>query len=184
METEHDMQMRCCRAFTQRAFTQRVFIQRAFTQRMLAALVLCSLCCAGLAARGQLKDGLYTATHQQLDVVKIVLAQEDAWNRGDLDGFLSRLKDDPETLAVLATRIKGVGNIRSAFRINFPNHESMGTIAYSDVEARELGEKFALATGKYHLERSKKGGGPADGTFTEIMEKTPQGWMIIFNETT
>jgi ketosteroid isomerase-like protein len=151
----------------------------------MAALVFCAFSWVALAPRAQQqKDGLYTASHQQLDVVKIVVAQENAWNSGDLDGFLSPLKDDPETQAMLASPVKGVANIRAAFRINYPNRESMGMVAYSSVEARELGENYALATGKYHLERSRKGGGPADGTFTEVFEKTPQGWKIIFSETT
>ncbi len=139
---------------------------------------------AAAAQQEQPKDKLYTATHQQLAVVKIVLAQETAWNKGDLDGFLAGFKDAADTQAVLGNRAVGMTEIRGAFHVNYPNRESMGVLAYSDVEARELGENFALATGRYHLDRSKKYGGPADGTFTEVMEKTPQGWRIIFDETT
>jgi len=148
-----------------------------------AALCCGALACAAALGRAQ-QDKLYTATHQQLEAVKVVVAQEAAWNNGDLDGFLARFKDDPGTEAVLGTPAKGLANIRSAFHTNYPNRESMGLIGYSDVEARELGENYALATGKYHLERSKKAGGPADGTFTEVLEKTPKGWQIIFSETT
>lgn len=146
-------------------------------------MTLCAAAGMALAAHAQ-KDGLYTATHNQLQAVKVVLAQESAWNKGDLDGFLSYFKDAPETQVILGASAKGLETIRSAFRINYPNRDAMGVIAYSDVEARELGEKFCLATGKYHLERSKKGGGPAEGTFTEILEKTDKGWQIIFSETT
>jgi hypothetical protein len=146
-------------------------------------VVCIALCCVAVA-QDQPKDKLYTATHEQLAVVRIVLAQEASWNRGDLDGFLTAFKDAPDTQAVLGARARGLAEIRSAFHTNYPSRESMGSIAYSDVEARELGENFTLATGKYHLDRSKKNGGPADGTFTEVMEKTPQGWQIIFAETT
>ncbi len=145
------------------------------TSMILAAVVM-------LSARGQ--DKLYTASHQQLEVVKVVLAQQAAWNKADLDGFLSRFKDAPDTVAVLGVPVRGLAGIRSAFRTNYPNRETMGAIEYTDVEARELGETFALATGKYHLERSKKGGGPAEGTFTEVFEKTATGWLVIFSETT
>ena len=157
---------------------------RSFSQAGIATLLFCALSCVAVPAYAQKQDKLYTATHQQLEAVKIVLAQEAAWNKGDLDGFISHFKDDPETQVVLGTPAKGLANIRSAFKTNYPNRESMGVLDYSDVEARELGENYALATGKYHLERSKKTGGPADGTFTEILEKTPKGWQIIFSETT
>jgi uncharacterized protein (TIGR02246 family) len=156
---------------------------RSLSRSGIAALLFCTLMCAAVPGPAQ-KDKLYTATHQQLEAVKVVLAQEAAWNRGDLDSFISHFKDDPETQVVLGNPAKGLANIRSAFKTNYPNRESMGTLDYSDVEARELGENYALATGKYHLERSKKTGGPADGTFTEILEKTPKGWQIIFSETT
>jgi ketosteroid isomerase-like protein len=155
---------------------------RSFNRLRTVAIFLCALPVVHGAAQQQ--DKLYTATHQQLEVVKVVLAQETSWNKGDLDGFLSRFKDAADTQVVLGARAVGLNNIRGAFRVNYPNRETMGLISYTDVEARELGENFALATGKYHLERSKKGGGPADGTFTEVMEKTPQGWQIIFSETT
>lgn len=143
------------------------------------ALVFCAA--AGLA---QNPDPLFTATRQQLDVVKIVLQQQDAWNKGDLDSYLSHYKDGQDTQAVLATLVRGVDNIRAAYRSNFPNKDSMGAIEDSEVEVRALGDNFALATGKYHLSRNKKAGGDVSGTFTEVFEKTPAGWKIIFSEST
>ena len=132
----------------------------------------------------QSSDPLFTATRQQLDVVKIVLKQRDAWNKGDLDAYLSYYKNAPDTQAVLATLVRGLDNIRAAYRLNFPNKESMGEIDDSDVGVRALGDNFALATGRYHLTRSKKAGGAAEGTFTELFEKTSAGWQIIFSEST
>ena len=137
-----------------------------------------------LQATAQSGDQLYTATRLQLDVTKVLVAQENAWNRGDLDGFLAHYKDDAETEAVLAGPVRGMTNIRAAFHANYPTRESMGQIENSEVTVRALGEKFALATGKYHLIRSKKGGGEAVGTFLSIMEKTDTGWRIIFTENT
>jgi uncharacterized protein (TIGR02246 family) len=153
------------------------------TAALLQSVICTGLCCAAVA-QDHPKDKLYTATHEQLAVVRIVLAQETAWNKGDLDGFLAGFKDAPDTQAVLGNRAVGLMDIRNAFHNNYPNRDAMGILAYSDVEARELGENYALATGRYHLDRSKKYGGPADGTFTEVMEKTPKGWQIIFDETT
>jgi uncharacterized protein (TIGR02246 family) len=137
-----------------------------------------------VALAAQQPDQLYTATHEQLDVTKVVLAQQEAWNKGDLDAYVSHYKDGADTEAVLNGPVLGLTNIRSAYHINFPNRESMGTIEDSEVTVRELGPSFALATGKYHLERSKKGGGEAVGTFTQIFEKTAAGWQIIFSQNT
>lgn len=151
---------------------------------LLALAAFAGLSIVAVPGRGQSSDPLFTATRQQLDVVKIILAQQQAWNKGDLDGYLSHYKDAPDTQAVLASLVRGVENIRAAYRQNFPNKESMGSIEDTDIDVRALGDTYALATGKYHLTRSKKSGGPIEGTFTELFEKTSAGWQIIFSQST
>jgi uncharacterized protein (TIGR02246 family) len=139
---------------------------------------------APLAAHAQQPDQLFTATRLQLDVTKVLLAQEAAWNRGDLDAYLAFFKDAPDTQAILGAPLRGLPAIRSRFHSSFPTRDTLGTLEQSQVEVRALGDTFALATGKYTLTRPKKSGGNADGTFIEIFEKTPTGWQIIFTETT
>lgn len=148
----------------------------------LLLLPIVFVCCAGCAA-AQNTDQLFTATRQQLDVTKIVLAQQVAWNKADLNAYLAFFKDAPDTVAMLNVPVRGLENIRTSFRGNFPSAAAMGTLEESDVEVRALGDNFALATGKYHLTRNKKAGGDTSGTFTEIMEKTAAGWRVIFSET-
>jgi len=149
-------------------------------------VTLAGLCMMLLVApaRAQNEDQLYTASKLQLDVTKVLLAQETAWNKGDLDGYLSHFKDAEDTRALLGAPVRGLQHIRDAFHNSFPNRESMGTLENSEVEVRALGENFALATGRYRLVRSKKGGGNLEGIFTEVMEKTPAGWQVIFSEST
>jgi ketosteroid isomerase-like protein len=150
----------------------------------LSALALpLVLVAASLAASAQTADQLYTASREQLDVTKVVLAQESQWNKGDLDGYLDHFKDAKDTEAVLNGPVRGLSNIRSAYHVNFPNREAMGQLEQSDVEVRELGPDFALATGRYRLNRAKHSGGDAEGTFTEIFQKTEKGWQLIFSET-
>jgi ketosteroid isomerase-like protein len=47
-----------------------------------------------------------------------------------------------------------------------------------------LSDTFAVCLGKYHLDRSKREGGPADGMFSLVLEKTDQGWKIVVDHTT
>jgi len=147
-------------------------------------LIALSAVLSPLAGFAQAPDQLYTATHQQLDVAKALLAQQAAWNRAELEAYLNFYKDAPDTQAVLAGPVRGMQSIRNAYSINFPRAETMGTLDESEVEVRALGDDHALATGHYHLTRTKKGGGDADGSFVDVFEKTPSGWKIIFSETT
>ncbi|SEG24149.1 protein of unknown function [Bryocella elongata] len=133
-------------------------------------------------AFAQSPDPLFTASRQQLDVVKVVLAQQAEWNAGDLDKYLSHFKDAADTSMMLAGPVRGMGNIRNAFHTMYPNRDAMGELDSTEIEVRALGENFALATGNYRLARSKKSGGEVRGTFSEIFEKTPSGWKVIFSE--
>ncbi len=151
---------------------------------LFALFASCCLLLPATVDPAQTPGQLYTATREQLDVTKIVIAQENAWNKGDLDGYLSHFKDAKDTEAVLNGPVRGLENIRSAYRISFPNREVMGQLEQTEVDVRELGPDFALATGKYRLMRSKKNGGEAQGTFTEIFEKTAEGWKLVFSQNT
>lgn len=150
---------------------------------LLAATALLLLLPASLAA-AQTDGQLYTASREQLDVTKVVLAQEAEWNKGDLDGYLSHFKDAKDTEAVLNGSVRGLDNIRGAYHTAFPSKDAMGTLEQREVTVRELGPDFALATGRYHLGRTKKNGGDAEGTFTEIFEKTGKSWQLVYSQAT
>jgi ketosteroid isomerase-like protein len=60
----------------------------------------------------------------------------------------------------------------------------MGTLTFSELEARPLDANFAIVVGKYHLDRAKKDGGNAEGVFSVVLEKTDKGWKIVLDHTT
>jgi ketosteroid isomerase-like protein len=134
--------------------------------------------------QAQADNPLHTATRVELDVAKVVLAQEKAWNRGDLEGYAKGYKDSPETLLLGRQILKGYAQILEDYKHSYPTAASMGTLAFSELEVHPLSESFAICTGKYHLERSKKEGGGADGIFSLVLEKTGEGWKIVLEHTT
>ena len=149
-------------------------------RRLLLLLLLSPL----LTAAAQNPEQLYTASREQLDVTKIVLAQETAWNKGDLEAYLSHFKDSKDTEAVLNGSVQGLANIRNAYHASFPNKEAMGQLEQSEVAVRELGPEYALATGKYRLLRNRRNGGDAQGSFIEIFQKDAGKWQLIYSQTT
>jgi ketosteroid isomerase-like protein len=150
----------------------------------LTALLLLAPPCVRLQAQDKPPDQLRTLSRAELDVVKVLTAQENAWNRGDLDGFATGYKDAPDTLFIGRQISRGYAQMLADYKGNYPNRETMGTLGFSDLEPRILDEKYAVVIGKYHLDRSKKAGGPADGIFSLILEKTDRGWKIIVDHTT
>ncbi len=127
---------------------------------------------------------LKTASRQELDIIKVILAQETAWNRGDLEGFAQGYKDAPDTLFITHQVSRGYAGMLDEYRHDYPNTAAMGTLAFSDLEVRPLDDTFAVVIGKYHLQRGKKEGGNAEGLFSLVFEKTDKGWKIIIDHTT
>jgi ketosteroid isomerase-like protein len=156
----------------------------SFSSFRTAALVLALLILALLSVRAQDPNPLHTASRQELDVIKVLLAQENAWNQGDLNGFVSAYKDAPDTLFITKQVSRGYAGLIEEYRRDYPSRGSMGTLAFSELEVRTLDENFAVAIGKYHLDRGKKDGGNADGMFSQVFEKTDKGWKIIIDHTT
>ena len=70
------------------------------------------------------------------------------------------------------------------YKRNYPNRAAMGTLSFSDLEVRPLDDRFAVLIGKYHLDRSRKEGGVAEGLFSLVFEKTEKGWKIVVDHTT
>jgi uncharacterized protein (TIGR02246 family) len=148
----------------------------------LASLALTLI--APAIVNAQDPNPLHTASRQELDVVKVLLAQEAAWNKGDLTSFASGYKDAPDTLFITHQLSRGYAGLLDEYKHDYPTRAAMGTLNFSELEVRPLGEDYAVCIGKYHLERTKKEGGNAEGIFSLIFEKTDKGWKIIIDHTT
>ncbi len=155
---------------------------RSRSLRASAGLLLlsCALACAPLTAQ----TPLHTASRTELDVVKVLLTQEAAWNRGDIEGFAQGYKHSPDTLFVTRQISRGWDGLVQEYKLEYPTKAAMGTLAFSELEVYGIDEKVAVCVGKYHLERGKKEGGNADGIFSLVLEKTDQGWKIVVDHTT
>lgn len=130
------------------------------------------------------QDQLRTLTHDELGIIKVLTNQERAWNQGDLNGFASGYKDSPDTLFIGSQVSRGFASLLADYRKNYPTRETMGTLSFAELEPRLLDDRFAVVVGRYHLERPRKAGGPADGMFSLVMEKTEKGWKIVVDHTT
>lgn len=148
-------------------------------------LLMAALCTpsAPLAQRPK-TDQLTTMKPGEIGMVKTLLAQERAWNAGDLAGFLAGYKNSPDTMWMGGALAKGFDNISAEYKKTYPNAAAMGRLGFNDLQPHVLDEQFGTLTGSYHLERAKKSGGNADGVFSLVMEKTPDGWKIVLDHTT
>ena len=147
-----------------------------------AALILGLTAPALLPA--QEPNPLHTATRQELNIIKVLIAQENAWNKGDLAAFASGFKDSPDTLFITHQVLRGFAGLVDEYKHDYPTKAAMGTLTYSDLEVHPLDENFAVVIGKYHVERGKKEGGNVEGLFSLVFENTDNGWKIVVDHTT
>ena len=129
-------------------------------------------------------DQLRTLSRDELDIVKVLTIQERDWNRGDLDAFAAGYKNSPDTLFIGHQVSRGYIGMLADYHHNYPTKDAMGTLSFTELETHILDERFAAVIGHYHLDRSKKAGGPADGLFSLIFEKTDKDWKIVIDHTT
>ena len=162
----------------------RLNLSCRFPARMMFGLVLLagapSLRCVARAQDPQ----LHTASATELGCIKVLLAQERAWNEGNLAAFAKGYKDSPETLFLGRDLSRGYAGMLESYRRNYPTRAAMGTLAFSELEVHPLDDRFAVTIGRYKVERGKKEGGNAEGMFSLVMEKTSDGWKIVVDHTT
>ncbi len=141
----------------------------------MTRMLLLLLVCLPLSLRAQSAKGPDAAIQQVLN------DQVAAWNRGDIPAFMQGYKDAEDTTFVGKTVQHGYRAILERYRRSFPDKAAMGTLAFSELQVRPLDARYAIVTGRFHLERDAAGGGPAAGVFSLIFESTAAGWKIILD---
>jgi len=113
--------------------------------------------------------------------VRAVLdAQQAAWNKGDIEGFMAYYwKSDDLTFQSGNVRTHGWNDVLARYKKNYPPG-TMGVLAFSDLAVRPLGPDAAFVLGRFKLDR---GGSLAEGVFTLILRRTPEGWRIVHDHT-
>jgi uncharacterized protein (TIGR02246 family) len=116
--------------------------------------------------------------------IRHLLDQQTAdWNRGDVDAFMKGYEDSPNTTFVGQTVQYGYATIRDRYKKLYTTPAAMGKLTFSHLAIRVLDSDYAAATGNFHLERAPVGGGNADGIFSLLLKREPQGWKIILDHT-
>ena len=128
-------------------------------------------------------------TKDTVAIKQVLLDQESAWNRGDIDSFMSGYKDSPDTTFIGKTISHGFQPILERYKKGYATRAAMGTLDFSELSVRMLGNDHAVVTGRYHLARTAEGGGDATGLFSLVFERESKGereaggWRIILDHT-
>ncbi|MCR4396096.1 MAG: nuclear transport factor 2 family protein [Candidatus Saccharicenans sp.] len=137
---------------------------------LLAMMVLGLFSLAG-AGLGQDSQG---------EILRVLQLQKEAWNRGDLEGYMAYYWKSAElTFQSGANRVRGWDTLLERYKKSYSG-EKMGQLDFGDLQVNLLGRDYALVLGRWSvtLRDEKKG-----GVFTLILKKFPEGWRIIHDHT-
>ena len=114
----------------------------------------------------------------------VLRAQESAWNRGDIDGFLNAgyLRSPTLTFFSGGEVMRGFDTVLEHYRRSYTaGGREMGHLAFSELETMVAGPDQGVVRGRWQLDLhgEKKVG----GLFTLVMLRMPEGWRIVHDHT-
>jgi uncharacterized protein (TIGR02246 family) len=115
------------------------------------------------------------------EIQSVLRAQQDAWNRGDIDEFMNGYARSASTVFVSDDEVRrGWETVRNRYRQKYSDRTKMGTLAFSDIEVTMLSPDAAVVLGGWTLKRSTD---EPHGRFTLILKRLPEGWRIVHDHT-
>lgn len=113
-------------------------------------------------------------------IEQVLRTQADAWNAGDLDGFMDSYRRSSDLTFSSGGRIlRGWEETRERYRTRYPSRESMGQLTFSQLEISPIGNDAALVLGRWQLHRAE----PLGGVFTLLMRRQGGRWVIVHDHT-
>ena len=145
-------------------------------QTRLTLPILCNILMAALVCAEPEKP-----PNSVTEIQSILGAQQDAWNRGDIDAFMKGYAQSASTVFVSEDEVRrGWETVRDRYRIRYSDRAKMGTLSFSDIEVTMLSPDAAAVLGRWRLKRAND---EPHGRFTLIFKRLPEGWRIVHDHT-
>jgi ketosteroid isomerase-like protein len=140
----------------------------AFRSSVFCALLLC-LPASDVEAEKQIRQTLS--------------AQVDAWNEGDIRGFMEGyVRSEELRFASGNSSFRGWQATFDRYQKSYDSREKMGRLKFSDLEIQVVSQEFAEVFGRFHLTRDAAVG-DAEGLFTLLMQKSDGRWLVLHDHT-
>jgi ketosteroid isomerase-like protein len=116
-------------------------------------------------------------------ILRVMQAQQAAWNQHDLDGFMAGYWNSPDlTFFSGARTLSGWQATMERYRNTYQSEgKEMGHLEFSDLRIEPLGKKAAFVRGAWKL--TMPDGKTPHGLFTLIFRRFPEGWKIVHDHT-
>jgi ketosteroid isomerase-like protein len=121
------------------------------------------------------------SSNSAAEIQSVLSAQQDAWNRGDIDAFMNGYARSASTVFISEDEVRrGWETVRDRYRVKYSDRAKMGALSFSDIEVTMLSPDAAVVLGRWRLKRAND---EPHGRFTLIFKRLPEGWRIVHDHT-
>lgn len=114
-------------------------------------------------------------------IAKVLFDQRDAWNAGDIEGFMAGYVPTDELLFTSGAKLRrGFAATRTRYRERYVDGGAMGRLAFSELEIHGLGPDAAWVLGRWALTDTPEAG---SGVFTLVFVRRQGRWAILHDHT-
>ncbi len=153
----------------------------------LGALALAATSCAAAAPRSAdaapcaFADAARRAACVEAAVTAVLAAQQAAWNRGDIPGFMDHYwKSDDLRFASGGDVTRGWAATLARYLSRYDSAEKMGRLSFDIVDIDVVGDDAALVFGAWRLARAAD---EPHGLFTLTFKRLDGAWVIVADHT-
>lgn len=163
---------------TPAAFPQTYSRKKFFRSNIIGLILIVST-----ATIFSARNDAAAASKSMDGVLHALYKQNEAWNTGDLETFLHGYKESEDiTFVSGATELRGFKALRERYEKKYGNSkETMGKLAFSQLEVSDLGKDYALCVGHWKVERKYKP--DLTGMFSLVLVREGKDWKIIHDHT-
>jgi beta-aspartyl-peptidase (threonine type) len=144
---------------------------------VLSSLLAVALLVPNLALAADSTPDVKTSVEQ------VLRTQQEAWNRRDLEAFMSGYWNSPYlTFFAGAQRTAGWQAVLDRYRrVYLSEGKQMGKLEFCDMQIEPLSTDTAFVRGAWHLTMTD--GKTPHGLFTLVFRKFSDGWKIVHDHT-
>jgi len=119
----------------------------------------------------------FSQTNDELTIRKVLDSQTEAWNKGDIKGFMQGYWKDDSLMFIGKNGIHwGWQTTLENYKKNYPDTAAMGKLSFDIILVKKLSPEYFYVVGKWMLSRSI---GDLSGHYNLLFKKINGQWLII-----
>lgn len=115
--------------------------------------------------------------NDETQIKNLLAAQTEAWNRGDLEGFMQTYWKSDSLMFVGKNGVqRGWEKTLANYKKSYPDTAAMGKLSFDILVVKELSPDYYYVVGKWMLKRSL---GDLSGHYDLLLRKIEGRWVIV-----